>query len=88
MSSSSVFAAFLVCTLALLANAKDPATGWMAYAVGSIPDGAQRITRLEMTWKVGAEPRRSSVPSPCLLSERQRILFLINRTKRKFLATF
>ena len=39
--------------------AQDPADGWMAYAVGTIPDQAERITRLEMTWKVGEEPKHS-----------------------------
>ena len=28
--------------------AQDPATGWMAYAQGSIPSGAERITKLEV----------------------------------------
>ncbi|GMH51116.1 hypothetical protein TrST_g8593 [Triparma strigata] len=43
------------------AFAQDPATGWMAYAVGDISStGAERITRLEMTWTVGAEPTKSS----------------------------
>ncbi|GMH58358.1 hypothetical protein TL16_g02592 [Triparma laevis f. inornata] len=43
------------------ALAQDPATGWMAYAVGDISStGAERITRLEMTWTVGAEPTKSS----------------------------
>lgn len=42
-----------------LAGAQDPASGWMAYAVGSIPATAERITRLDMTWTVGAEPRSS-----------------------------
>ena len=33
----------------------------MAYAVGALPAGKyERITRLEMTWKVGAAPRRSN----------------------------
>merc|ERR1711939_1104317 len=32
----------------------------MAYAVGTIPSGVERITKLEMTWTVGAEPKRSS----------------------------
>ena len=33
----------------------------MAYAVGDISStGAERITRLEMTWTVGAEPAHSS----------------------------
>ena len=47
--------------IALLANvvAQDPAHGWMAYAVGTMPHG-ERITRLEMTWMVGAAPRRSN----------------------------
>jgi hypothetical protein len=39
--------------------AQDPAEGWMAYAVGSLPSSAERITRLEMTWTVGAEAKRS-----------------------------
>jgi hypothetical protein len=45
--------------MAMNACAQDPADGWMAYAVGSIPAKYDRITRLEMTWKVGAEPRSS-----------------------------
>jgi len=43
-----------------LASAQDPANGWMAYAVGSIPSQYDRITRLEMTWTVGDDARRSS----------------------------
>jgi len=35
-----------------VAEAADPAEGWMAYAVGQIPAGVQRITKLEMTWVV------------------------------------
>ena len=42
------------------AAAQDPAHGWMAYAVGSIPSKYERITRLEMTWKVGAAPKASA----------------------------
>jgi hypothetical protein len=38
---------------------QDPADGWMAYAVGAIPSNYERITRLEMTWKVGANPTSS-----------------------------
>mmetsp|Transcript_10948 Transcript_10948/g.23921 ORF Transcript_10948/g.23921 Transcript_10948/m.23921 type:complete len:255 (-) Transcript_10948:141-905(-) len=41
------------------AAAQDPAEGWMAYAVGSIPASADRITKLQMTWTVGAKPSRS-----------------------------
>mmetsp|Transcript_22222 Transcript_22222/g.46156 ORF Transcript_22222/g.46156 Transcript_22222/m.46156 type:complete len:416 (-) Transcript_22222:98-1345(-) len=42
-------------------TAQDPASGWMAYAVGDISGtGAERITKLEMTWTVGAEPKKSS----------------------------
>ena len=40
-------------------SCQDPADGWMAYAVGAIPSNYQRITRLEMTWKVGANPNPS-----------------------------
>jgi hypothetical protein len=36
----------------LVVEAGDPAGGWMAYAVGQIPAGVQRITKLEMTWVV------------------------------------
>jgi hypothetical protein len=39
-------------SLALTANAQDPAEGWMAYAVGVIPQSADRVTKLEMQWKV------------------------------------
>lgn len=39
--------------------AQDPASGWMAYAVGAVPDTVERITRLEMTWQIGATPTTS-----------------------------
>lgn len=42
-----------------LCAAQDPAHGWMAYAVGTMPAHAERITRLEMTWTVGAAPKPS-----------------------------
>jgi len=35
---------------------QDPARGWMAYAVGSLPSKYERITSIEMTWKVNSEP--------------------------------
>ena len=38
------------------AAAQDPAGGWMAYAVGQVPSGTDRITQLDMTWQVGADP--------------------------------
>lgn len=41
------------------AYAQDPADGWMAYAVGSIPEKYDRITKLKMTWTVGEKPRDS-----------------------------
>lgn len=41
------------------ASAQDPAGGWMAYAVGSIPSQYERITRLEMTWTVGENAKSS-----------------------------
>jgi len=50
---------FLLSALVLLTSAQDPADGWMAYAVGSIPSSYQRITRLEMTWTVGQNPSPS-----------------------------
>jgi len=55
-------AALLASAAALPAShAQDPASGWMAYAVGDISaTGAERITKLEMTWTVGAEPKSSS----------------------------
>lgn len=31
----------------------------MAYAVGAVPAGTERITKLEMTWTVGAKPKNS-----------------------------
>ena len=39
--------------------AQDPANGWMAYAVGQVPAGVERITSIEMTWTVGEEPKHS-----------------------------
>jgi len=41
------------------AAGQDPAGGWMAYAVGSIPSGKERITKLDMKWKVSEDARRS-----------------------------
>jgi hypothetical protein len=32
----------------------------MAYAVGTVPTSTNRITKMEMTWKVGADPRPSN----------------------------
>merc|ERR1711865_367570 len=60
--------AMVTCKLLLLAAAlfsgsayaQDPAEGWMAYAVGAIPSKYDRITHLEMSWKVGENPSRSS----------------------------
>jgi len=51
--------AFVTLCLALT-NAQDPASGWMAYAVGTVPSTVQRITLLQMQWKVGVNPRVSS----------------------------
>jgi hypothetical protein len=39
-----------------LVNAQDPADGWMAYAVGEVPSDTDRITKMEMTWKVSENP--------------------------------
>lgn len=50
---------FALCFLSSVVMAQDPAEGWMAYAVGALPSNVQRITKLEMTWTVGAEPERS-----------------------------
>ena len=44
----------LASSLAGRCAGQDPATGWMAYAVGKLPEGYERITKLSMTWKVGA----------------------------------
>jgi len=58
----TIHSLFMQISAALLAcaSAQDPANGWLAYAVGDISStGAERITRLEMTWKVGATPTRS-----------------------------
>jgi len=56
MKKAVIFAALF----ASLALAQDPAEGWMAYAVGSVPSGTERITHLEMKWKVGENPKSSS----------------------------
>eukprot|EP00038_Savillea_parva_P006838 m.166238 g.166238 ORF g.166238 m.166238 type:complete len:256 (-) comp12661_c0_seq1:162-929(-) len=46
--------------LAGTAFAQDPAGGWMAYAVGTVPSGTTRITSLSMSWKVSADPKPSN----------------------------
>ena len=38
--------------IASWASAQDPSNGWMAYVVGAIPEGKERITRLEMAWTI------------------------------------
>eukprot|EP01129_Flabellula_baltica_P003278 TRINITY_DN13075_c0_g1_i1.p1 TRINITY_DN13075_c0_g1~~TRINITY_DN13075_c0_g1_i1.p1 ORF type:complete len:265 (+),score=48.82 TRINITY_DN13075_c0_g1_i1:28-795(+) len=43
-----------------LTFAQDPAPGWMAYAVGEVPAGTQRITRMEAKWKVSNNPPSSN----------------------------
>jgi hypothetical protein len=45
--------------LSSMALGQDPAHGWMAYAVGSLPSSVERITRLEMTWTVSDDAKRS-----------------------------
>lgn len=50
----------LIACMAVGAAAQDPAEGWMAYAVGQVPSGTTRITKLNMTWTVGADAKRSS----------------------------
>ena len=51
--SSKILAASAMAATVL---AQDPAGGWMAYAVGEIPTSAKRLTKLSMTWTVGANP--------------------------------
>ena len=43
----------------LRAAGQDPASGWMAYAVGEIPTDKARITRLEMTWQISDDAAKS-----------------------------
>lgn len=52
------FLALFASAMALVA-AEDPASGWMGYARGTIPNGTERITKLEMTWTVPSEGPRS-----------------------------
>lgn len=56
MKAISTAAALFVASAA----GQDPAEGWMAYAVGSIPAGKERITKLDMKWKVGAKATSSN----------------------------
>lgn len=49
----------LVASLIAVVSGQDPAGGWMAYAVGSIPTNFERITHLEMTWTVGENAKSS-----------------------------
>jgi hypothetical protein len=56
MFKTSAAAALMVAGVA----AQDPATGWMAYAVGSMPTNYERITRMDMYWNVGASASASS----------------------------
>ncbi len=51
--------ALVLAVLAQVSYSQDPADGWMAYAVGKVPAGTKRITTLQMTWKVGANPAKS-----------------------------
>ena len=56
---SSILLLNILCSLIVRALGQDPANGWMAYAVGAIPEGKERITRLEMTWTISEEASRS-----------------------------
>ena len=49
----------LLTTLAGSAFGQDPAHGWMAYAVGAVPEHVERITYMAMTWTVGASAPHS-----------------------------
>jgi hypothetical protein len=42
-------------SIALIA-AKDPAQGWLGYAVGTNPSGSGIITKAEATWVVPSNP--------------------------------
>ena len=53
---SAIMRCLSTALLMTLAAAQDPAEGWMAHAVGSLPSSVERITRLEMTWTVGQTP--------------------------------
>ena len=50
----------VIAALTVAAQAADPANGWISYVVGTPPAGTERVTRLEMTWAVSSNPRRSS----------------------------
>jgi hypothetical protein len=56
---NALFTLLVFAVLAVAVRSQDPANGWMAYAVGEVPSGVERITKLEMTWTVGAEPVHS-----------------------------
>lgn len=56
---AKLFPIILISSLLFLVSAQDPAEGWMAYAVGTLPSNYERITRLEMTWTVGKNPTPS-----------------------------
>eukprot|EP01097_Dermamoeba_algensis_P007324 TRINITY_DN461_c0_g1_i4.p1 TRINITY_DN461_c0_g1~~TRINITY_DN461_c0_g1_i4.p1 ORF type:complete len:147 (+),score=24.27 TRINITY_DN461_c0_g1_i4:59-499(+) len=55
VNRSLLFLSLVVCSFVVIL-AQDPADGWMAYAVGAVPEGTKRITRFEAKWKVGASP--------------------------------
>lgn len=58
--ASTALAAFALSSLPKSTMAQDPATGWMAYAVGDISaSNADRITKLQMKWKVGEKAKPS-----------------------------
>ena len=59
MSSFTLVIVALSGLLCCRVSAQDPASGWMAYAVGEIPAGKERITRLEMTWEISGEADHS-----------------------------
>lgn len=54
-----VIGVLIALSMAMCVHAQDPAPGWMAYAVGKVPEGTQRITRLEMKWTVGDDAQPS-----------------------------
>lgn len=58
-AAAAAVACLAVATLPASTLAQDPPQGWMAYAVGTVPAGTTRITRLEMKWTISNDPQPS-----------------------------
>ena len=91
---SAIMRCLSTALLIALAAAQDPAEGWMAYAMSSLPSSVERITRLEMGFLLAVvrhgSRRQSQLDSASEPLERKcvvdvhRVLSVVSRAQQQF----